>query len=116
MQALGCQKNLLRVIRGWQACQREGLSYGEVRLLLGRPGELLGKPGKLLGKLWIALKIYSERSAGEVARELLRKFGILGSPSFQKVRGSLTPSQGHTKMSAKVDYIGLGQESSLLIF
>ena len=33
---------------------------------LGRSGGVLGKFGKLLGNLWIALRIHSERSSGEV--------------------------------------------------
>ena len=52
-------------------------------------GELPGKPGKLLGNLWIALKIHSERSSGEVAEDRGSSGKVLGSPgTFQKRGGA----------------------------
>ena len=51
--------------------------------LPGKSGELLGKSGKLPGNLWIAVKVQSERTSGEVAGELPGKFGnFRGSPGL----------------------------------
>ena len=66
----------------------KGLTSGEVR-------ELPGKFGKLPGNLWIAVKLHSERTSGEVTEKLPGKFGELpgNSEDFPEARGSLTPSQ-----------------------
>ena len=62
-------------------------SREDVRFPLGKSGrELPWKSGKLPGNLWIAVKFYSERTSGEVARQL---------------PGSLTPSQRLAKFVSK---------------
>ena len=70
-----------------QASQRKGLTSGEVE---GTSREPLRKSGKLPGNLWSAVKFHSERTSGEVAREL--PGGSLGS---------LTPSQRLAKFVPK---------------
>ena len=61
--------------------------------------ERVGEPAEGVN-FWIALKIHSEQSSGEAAGELLEKLGEhLGNPwSFQKLWGSLTPSQRHAQI------------------
>ena len=73
------------VVRGCQASHRQGLTSGEV---WGTPGDFRGNLGSFRETSGLLLKIHSGRSSGEVAEELLGKFGeLLGSPgTFQKLR------------------------------
>ena len=56
----------------------------------GTSGELPGKSGKLPGNLWIAVKLHSERTSGEVVEKLPGKFGELPGKSgtSQKLGGA----------------------------
>ena len=90
-----------------QASQKKGLIFGGggsvTSANLGSSGELPGKCGELLGNLQIALKIHTERSAGEVAGELLGVWGNSEKPrEFAEGLGSLTPSQRHAKFASKL--------------
>ena len=79
-----------------QASQRKGLTSGEV---WGKSGELPGKSGKLPGKLWIDVKFHSERTSGEVARELPGK-----SPgNFWEVQGTSGEVRGLSRSSGEPD-------------
>ena len=81
--------------RECQASQRKGLTFGELPV----------KSGNLPGNLWT--KFHSERTFGEVAGELLGKFGeLLGkSGDFPEARGCLTPSQRLAKFVSKYSII-----------
>ena len=78
----------------------KGLTSREVS---GKFGEPPGKSGKLPGEPWIAVKLHSERTSGEVAEKFPGKLGELPGKSgdFPEARGSLTPSQRLAKSVSK---------------
>ena len=90
------QRKFLWVRRGCQASQRKGWPPGKF-------GKLPGKFGKLPGNLWIAVKLHSGRTSGEVTEKLPGKFGELPGKSgdFPEALWSLTPSQRLAKFVSK---------------
>ena len=81
--------------------------------LRGSPKNLREVPGtsgevwETSGEPWIAVKLHSERTSGEVAEKLPGKFGELPGKSgdFPEARGILTPSQRLAKFVSNQKWV-----------
>ena len=74
-------RRLTHAHHGQQGFQRQGLTSREVRATSGEVWGTFGQVWETPGNPRIALKIHIERSSGDVAEELLGKFGAILSRS-----------------------------------